>query len=99
MFDLNRNQLFLAGLLFLFLGLQLRAVESYKLTPELTQFLAERTGHPLASVNAATPALTQSGRPLAQKTIRPADWIGWAMLSLSATLILQSLIMRRPDGK
>ncbi|MFW5692973.1 MAG: hypothetical protein ACOCWL_02035 [Thermoguttaceae bacterium] len=99
MFDLNRNQLFLAGMLFLFLGLQFRCVESYKLTPDLTQFLAERTGHPLASVNAATPALTQSGKPLAQKTIAPADWIGWAMLSLAATLILQSLIMKRPEGK
>ncbi len=99
MFDLNRNQLFLAGILFLFLGLQFRCVESYRLTPELTQFLAERTGHPLASVNAATPALTQSGRPLAQKTVQPADWIGWALLSLAATLILQSLIMKRPEGK
>jgi hypothetical protein len=99
MFDLNRNQLFLAGILFLFLGLQFRVVESYKLTPELTQFLAERTGHPLASVNAATPALTSSGRPLAQKTLQPAEWMGWAMLSLSATLILQALIMKRPDGK
>lgn len=99
MFDLNRNQLFLAGVLFLFLGLQFRVVESYRLTPELTQFLAERTGHPLAAVNAATPALTQSGKTLAQKTIRPADWIGWAMLSLAATLILQSLIMKRPEGK
>ena len=99
MFDLNRNQLFLAGMLFLFLGLQFRAVESYRLTPELTQFLAERTGHPLATVNAATPALTQSGRPLAQKTVEPADWVGWAMLSLSATLILQALVMKRPDGK
>ncbi len=96
MLDINRNQLFLAGMLFLFLGVQFRVVESYKLTPELTQFLAERTGHPLASVNAATPALTQSGRPLAQKTIEAADWIGWAMLSLSAILILQSFIMKPP---
>jgi len=99
MLDVNRNQLFLAGILFLFLGLQFRVVESYKLTPELTQVLAERTGHPLAAVNAATPLLTQSGRPAAQKTIQPAEWIGWAMLSLAATLILQSFIMKRPEGK
>ncbi len=99
MFDVNRNQLFLAGILFLLLGLQFRVVESYKLTPELTQFLAERTGHPLAAVNAATPALLQSPRPLGQKTIQPADWIGWAMLSLGATLTLQSLIMKPPGAK
>jgi hypothetical protein len=98
MFDLTRNQLFLAGLIFLFLGLQFRLVESYTLTPETTQFLAERTGHPLAGVNAATPALTGSDRPLAKKTLQPAQWIGWAMLSLSATLILQSLVMRKPEG-
>ncbi len=99
MFDLNRNQLFLAGMIFLTLGLQFRVVQSYKLTPELTQFLAERTGHPLASVNAATPALTFSGKTLAQKTVSPPDWIGWALLSLAATLIFQSLIMKRPEGK
>jgi len=99
MFDLTRNQLFLAGMLLLFLGLQFRLVESYRLTPELTQFLAERTGHPMAAINAATPALTQSGKPLAQKTIQPAEWIGWAVLSLAATLVLQSLIMKRPEGK
>ena len=97
MFDINRNQLFLLGMIFLLLGLQFRIVESYTLTPELTQFLAERTGHPLAAANAATPALTSSGKPLAKKTIEPAQWIGWAMLSLAATLILQSLVMRTPD--
>jgi len=97
MFDLNRNQLFLAGLIFLFIGLQFRLVQSYTLTPEVTQFLAERTGHPLAAANAATPALTGSDRPLAKKTIAPAEWIGWAMLSLAATLILQSLVMRKPE--
>jgi hypothetical protein len=98
MFDINRNQLFLAGLLFLFFGLQFRAVESYTLTPELTQYLAERTGHPLAGANAATPALTGSDRTLAKKTVVPAQWIGWAMLSLAATLILQSMVMRKPEG-
>jgi len=97
MFDLNRNQLFLAGMILLLLGVQFRIIESYTLTPELTQVLAERTGHPLAAVNAATAPLTESGKPMAKKTLQPADWIGWAMLSLAATLILQSLVMKRPE--
>ena len=42
MMDVTRNQYFFAGLLFLMLGGQLRMVDTVELTPEFTQFLAER---------------------------------------------------------
>ena len=54
MMDITRNQFLFAGLLCLFLGGQFRLVDTFELTPEFTQFLAERTGHPLASVSATT---------------------------------------------
>ena len=77
MMDITRNQYFFAGLLFVLLGGQFRLVESFELTPNFTQFLAERTGHPLASVNAAAQTLMQSDKPLAKKVIRSArlDWM------------------------
>ena len=37
MMDINRNQYFMVGLVLLLLGLQLRLVDSYTLTPELTK--------------------------------------------------------------
>ncbi len=95
--DVNRNQWFLAGLVLLLLGIQFRLVYSAVLTPEFTQFLAERTSHPLASVNAATQSLTPSQTPIAQKTVVPPEYLGWALLSLGSVLVLHSMSMKRPE--
>ena len=97
MMDISRNQVLLAGLVVLALGVQFLLVDSYLLTPEFTQFLAEKTDHPVAAVNGATAALTTSGKPVAQQTVQPPEWIGWALLSLGSVLILHSMSMRRPD--
>ncbi len=90
MMDITRNQFFFAGLACLLMGIQFRMVDSIELTPEFTQFLAERTGHPLASVSATTQSLTQSDKPLVKKTIKPPDWIGFSLISLGSVLILHS---------
>src|SRR3990172_1713154 len=94
--DITRNQYFFAGLACLLLGIQFRMVDSIELTPEFTQFLAERTGHPLASVSAATQTLTQLESPPVKKTLRPPDWIGWSLISLGSVLILHSWGMKKP---
>jgi hypothetical protein len=98
MMDITRNQFFFAGLLCVLLGAQFRLVESFELTPQFTQFLAERTGHPLASVNAAAQTLTQSDKPLAKKVVRPPDSIGWGLLSFGSVLILHSWGMKKPGS-
>jgi hypothetical protein len=98
MMDITRNQYFLAGMLLLLLGIQFRMIESFDLTAELTQFLAERTGHPVASVGATTLALTQMERPLLKKNVRPPDFLGWALLSGGAVLILHSWAMKKPGA-
>lgn len=96
--DITRNQYFFVGLLCLLLGLQFRLVESFDLTPDFTQFLAERTGHPLASVSAATQALAQSDAPAVRKTFRPPEWVGWSLISLGSVLVLHSWAMKKPGG-
>ncbi len=98
MMDITRNQYFFAGLACLLLGLQFRMVDSIELTPQFTQFLAERTGHPLASVNAASGLLTPSEQPIAKKVIRPPDWIGWSLISLGSVLVLHSWAMKKPGS-
>ena len=90
MMDITRNQYFFAGLLCLLIGGQFRMIETVEFTPDFTQFLAERTGHPLAAVNAATQSLTQSEHPPATATVRPPDWIGWSLVSLGCVLVLHS---------
>jgi hypothetical protein len=94
--DITRNQFLFAGLSCLLIGIQFCMVDSVELTPEFTQFLAERTGHPLASVSASTQTLSQSEEPLVKKTIRPPDWLGFTLMSIGAVLVLHSWGMKKP---
>ena len=96
MMDITRNQFLFAGLVLLFLGLQFRAVDTIELTPELTQLLAEQSNHPLASVNASAALVTGAQKPVATKTVRPPEWLGWALVSLGATLIMHAMAMKAP---
>jgi hypothetical protein len=98
MMDISRNQFFFAGLLCLFLGVEFRMVDSFELNPEFTQFLAVRTGHPLASVNATSQTLMQSDKPPAKKVVRPPDWLGWSLISLGSVLVLHSWGMKKPGS-
>jgi hypothetical protein len=96
--EITRNQYYLAGLVLFFLGIQFRMIETVELSPECTQFLAERTGHPLAAVSATTQSLTQTEKPTVKKTVRPPDWIGWSLLSIGTVLVLHSWAMQKPSG-
>lgn len=95
--EINRNQWFLAGVVLLFLGAQFRMVDSLVLTPELTRFLAEQTGHPVATASQTMHSLVGVEGPAPPKTVRPPEWFGWALLSIGSVLILHSLSMRKPD--
>lgn len=98
--ELNRNQWFLAGLVLLLLGLQFRMIDSVVLTPELTKFLADHASGP-GSGPVATASQTMgafmTAEPLASKTVRPPEWVGWSLLSIGAVLVLHAMSMRKPD--
>jgi len=94
--EINRNQWFLVGMVLLILGIQFRMVDSYVLTPEFTEFLAARSGYPVAAAGAPTDSLAAAPRPTLRKTVRPPEFLGWALMSISATLILHSLAMKKP---
>jgi hypothetical protein len=98
MMDITRNQYYFAGLLCLLMGAQFHFVDTVEFTAEFTQFLAERTGHPLASVSATTQSMTQSDQPIIKKTVRPPDWLGWSLLALGAVLVLHSWGMKKPGS-
>ena len=96
--DITRNQYYMAGLVVLFLGIQFRMVDSIELTPEFTQFLAERTGHPLAAMSATTQSITQADHPVIKRTVCPPEWVGWSLVSLGCVLVLHSWAMAKPSG-
>lgn len=99
--ELNRNQFFFLGVFLILVGVQLRVVSSYVLTPETTRMLTKK---PAAVASASPPPLAFSAAesvpvlPTARKVIRPPEWLGWCMVSVGAVLVLHSLSMRKPGG-
>lgn len=94
--EINRNQYFLAGLVILGLGLQLRLVDSYVLNEPCSQFLAKRLKKAEVATTGSVSSFIAAPIPVPRQTVRPPTWLGWAMLSAGGVLVLHSLAMRRP---
>ncbi len=96
--EMNRNQFFFLAVFLVLIGMQLRLVSNFVLTPQATRFLAERaqaTADPLAALEGRTPALPAN---LTAKVVTPPPWLGWCLISVGAVLFFHSLAMRRPGG-
>lgn len=95
--EINRNQYFLIGLVLLFLGLQVRMVESYVLNERTSHFVAERLKL-VASNSESSDGFMPAAGPAPRRTVRPPNWLGYAFISVGAVLILHSLAMKKPGG-
>jgi protein-S-isoprenylcysteine O-methyltransferase Ste14 len=91
--ELNRNHYFMAGIFLLLLGMQLRAVESYVLNEHVTAYIAKQAGQ----ASGRTQYLPAVG-PQPRKTIRHPEWLGFALISVGAVLVLHALALGKPDG-
>ena len=98
--SVNRNQFFMAGLVVLLFGLQLRWVESFELNEPATKFIQKRLQKKKAKQAFTNPfvfvANTTGAAPKRQRIV-PPRWIGWALVSVGAVLVLHSLAMKKPD--
>jgi hypothetical protein len=99
--DVNRNQIFMGGLILLLLGLQLRLVDTFVLNERATQFLAQRMqqlkGTEVASAADFSTSWAAQG-PIANKRVQLPPWIGYSLLSTGAVLVLYSLALKKPGG-
>jgi hypothetical protein len=96
--EINRNQYFMAGLVVLLLGVQLRVVDSFVLNEQTTAVVEKQLkSTALASADLATAAVAQSAPAVSFRVVRPPKWLGWALISVGGVLILHSLAMKRPD--
>jgi hypothetical protein len=90
--ELNRPQMYMAGLIVLLLGLQFRLVDSVVLTEPATRFVVEK----FETGELATTAPNWFAQTLPmKKVITPPKWIGWSLLSIGGVLVLHSLAMRK----
>jgi hypothetical protein len=100
--ELNRNQYFMIGLVLLFLGIQVKCVESFVLTEKAANFVAKRIGK--NETPAARPvmqsfySMTGGASNPQYRMIQPPAWLGWALISVGAVLTLHSLAMNKPGG-
>jgi hypothetical protein len=89
----SRNTYYCVGLVLLLLGLEFRLVDTATLNPEATAFLAKQAKHPVAAVNAAVQAVNPEAKPIGKKTVKPPDWIGYALLCAGAVFVFHALGM------
>jgi len=99
MMDLNRNQFMLIGLILLLLGVQLRLIDTFVLNERSTRFLSQQKAKAEQPTGWTFPASLAAKAPIPmiqRKKIRPPRWLGLALISLGAVLVLHSLAMRKP---
>jgi hypothetical protein len=96
--EINRNQYFLIGLVILLLGLQVRMVETYVLNERSSRFLAERLTPSVSNADDSARSFMPSAGPTSLKSFHPPTWLGYALMSGGAVLVLHSLAMKKPGG-
>ncbi len=95
--EINRNQYFMIGMVILLLGVQFKSVDTFVFNEAASKFIAERLQKPPAGQLGAVTLPAASISPNFRQTWRPPKWIGWALLSVGAVLVLHSLAMKRPE--
>jgi hypothetical protein len=99
--EFNRNQYFLAGLVLLLLGLQLRFVDAFVLNNRASQFITQRVqqmkGQQVASADGAA-TLIASASPTAKHRIERPKWLGYSIISVGGVLVHYSLALKKPGA-
>jgi hypothetical protein len=91
------TRIFLLGVIILFVGFQLRAVETFVLNEKVTKIINSR--NPAPAVEAEDPYAASyydpyldeqpaAVSPPANKEITPPRWLGWSFVSIGAVLIV-----------
>lgn len=93
--ELNRNHYFMAGVVLLLLGVQLRIVDSYVLNEKSTRIL---TPQPTTTLMAVRPLIQSVSSPQ-HKVVKPPEALGWALMSIGSVLILHALAMKAPGAE
>jgi hypothetical protein len=96
--EFNRNQYFILGLVVMLLGLQIRMVETFVLNEKASRFLAERMAPAVTDADGTVRPFLPAVGPTPRRTLRPPTWMGFALISIGAVLVLHSLAMKKPGA-
>ncbi len=87
------------GFLLLLIGLQLRAVETFVLSPPTTRILSDWTGPKANTPEGAIRRIALQSDAIARHQIQPPAWLSWATLSVGAVMLAHGVIQKRSGGK
>lgn len=96
--EFNRNQYFMFGLVLLFLGIQFRFIETFILNEKTSRFISEKIQPTISGADGSARSFLPAVGPTPRRTVRPPQWLGWALMSMGSVLILHSLAMKKPGG-
>ena len=101
--DFNRNQFLMVGLILLFTGVHLRRVEAFVLNETCSRVVNEKLGALAGSdsgddQDSIFGGVEESDSGGSLRTIRRPEWLALMLISVGSVLVLQSLVMKRPDG-
>ncbi len=92
------------GIVILAIGIQFRMVDTFVMTPKASQFIEQKLSQgQLATANdpygyssySSYDTLLMSGGPALKKQFTPPRWLGWAMVSVGAVMLLHGLTLKR----
>lgn len=89
--ELNRNHYFVIGVVLILIGVQVRMVDTYVLNQAASERLIPKPERTLANDLSFTNLVSNTTD--VRKTITPAPWIGWLVISVGAVLTLHALAM------
>jgi len=96
--EFNRNQYFMAGLVLLLLGIQIRLVEAIVLNERATQFVAQRIQQIKGQTTGGGTTLVSADAPVSKQRLQRPKWMGYSAISLGGVLVLYSLALKKPGG-
>ena len=85
---------FFVGVLLIFLGIQLRVVDSFVLRPGPTRVLVDWFGAPAGTVQGGVERLVVEATSLCT-TITPPVWLGWASITTGVILSAYSVLGKK----
>lgn len=84
----------LAGALLLLLGGQLRAVQTFELSPNATRLLAAWAGPSPQTTEGAVRQIAIDATQYRHR-ITPPEWLGWSLLSVGSVLTAHGMMRRK----
>ena len=86
---------FVFGFIILALGIQLRYVESFVLTPRASEFIETNIKQAGFEHEDVYDTFLLTAGPSPKKTLTPPRWLGWALMSMGGVMLLHGVTLHR----